>query len=126
MTLKKIATCTFLIAATTQAFQVSQPHTANMSISSSFVRPSSTSLYHGNMEQLEFKIFPDGRIEESVRGIKGGQCTKVTDEINVHLGKVVASTPTEEMFEEKVFLQETVTIDEENSSSSGWDGSSSW
>lgn len=121
MIFQKIVACISFLIVTTQAFQVLQPTINNRS---SLPLPSSTSLY-GGMEQLEFKIFPDGRIEESVRGIKGGQCHKVTDEINAHLGKVVATSPTEEMFEEKVFLQETVTIDEENNSSGGWE-SSSW
>lgn len=124
MMFRRITASISLIAAT-EAFQISQPVAIGGASSLAPSQPSSTSLYHGNMEQIEFKIFPDGRIEESVRGIKGGECHKVTDEINAHLGKVVATTPTEEMFEEKILIEETVSIDSEQKNS-GWDGASSW
>lgn len=88
-----------------------------------------TKLYDGNLEQIEFKIFPDGRIEETVRGIKGGNCHKVTEEINQSLGKVVDSKPTEEMYEQEIVIEQTVSIQNEDGSGSsggGWDGASSW
>jgi hypothetical protein len=84
------------------------------------------------MEQIEFKIFPDGRIEETVRGIKGGECHKVTETINKSLGKVVATAPTEEMFEQEVVIEETIKVQNGKASSSSgggdssWEGSSSW
>jgi Protein of unknown function (DUF2997) len=74
----------------------------------------------GAIERIEFKIYPDGRVEETVRGIKGNNCHKVTEKINEALGSVVASTPTEEMYEQSVIVTETISL------SNGWDGSSSW
>ena len=40
------------------------------------------------LQELEFIIYPDGRIEERVRGIKGVDCQSVTAEINKELGEV--------------------------------------
>ena len=73
----------------------------------------------GSLEQIEFKIHPDGRVEETVRGIKGNDCHKVTEDINQALGEVVSSEPTEEMFEQEV--SETLY----NTESNDWE-SSSW
>jgi hypothetical protein len=82
----------------------------------------STALRDGQIEQIEFKIYPDGRIEETVRGIKGGDCHKVTEEINNNLGKVTTSSPTEEMYEQEVIINQNVEVKND----SGWEGSSSW
>lgn len=105
---------------------------AIISSSNAFLSPSlrtssqtSTALNDGNLEQIEFKIFPDGRIEETVRGIKGGNCHKVTEEINQNLGKVVDSKPTEEMYEQEIVIEQTVEL-KNGDSSGGWDGASSW
>ena len=76
----------------------------------------------GGIEQIEFKIYPDGRVEETVRGIKGGNCHKVTEHINKALGKVVDTRPTEEMFEQEVEVENTLY----NRESSSWEDSSSW
>ena len=73
----------------------------------------------GAIEQIEFKIHPDGRVEEVVRGIKGNNCHKVTEKINEMLGEVVESRPTEEMFEQEITTEQTLY--------DSWDGSSqSW
>lgn len=103
------------------------------STANAFLSPSlrasnqSTRLHEGNIEQIEFKIFPDGRIEETVRGIKGGNCHKVTEEINKSLGKVVDSKPTEEMYEQEIVIEQTVKIqNEDGNNSGGWEGASSW
>jgi hypothetical protein len=53
------------------------------------------------LETLEFVIYPDGRVHEKVTGIVGSSCTKVTEEIEAALGRVVANTPTEEFFEQE-------------------------
>jgi len=80
----------------------------------------------GSIEQIEFKIYPDGRVEETVRGVKGGNCHTVTEKINEALGKVIASAPTEELYEQEVVIDQTLTQTEGTGSS--WDGStpSSW
>jgi len=78
----------------------------------------------GKLEQIEFKIHPDGRVEETVRGVKGNNCHKITEDINEQLGQVVASAPTEEMYEQVIVQDQTLYNSE--SSSGGWDGSSSW
>ena len=77
----------------------------------------------GALEQIEFKIHPDGRVEETVRGVKGSNCHEVTEKINEKLGEVVASSPTEEMYEQEVTVTETLY---NTDSSDDWDGSSSW
>lgn len=79
----------------------------------------------GNVEQIEFKIFPDGRVEETVRGIKGNNCHQVTESINEALGEVVASQPTEEMYEQELVVDQTVQ-NTNGETSSGWEGSSTW
>ena len=77
----------------------------------------------GGIEEIEFRIFPDGRVQEVVRGIKGKTCQEVTETINKQLGSVVDTAPTEEMFEEEVTIDQTIT---DNASDGGWEGSSSW
>ena len=76
----------------------------------------------GAIEQIEFKIFPDGRVEETVRGVKGNNCHKVTEKINESLGVVVDSSPTTEMFEQEVVINQEITLKD----GSDWEGSSSW
>jgi hypothetical protein len=76
----------------------------------------------GGIEQVEYKIFADGRVEETVRGIKGNNCHKVTDQISAKLGEVVATSPTEEMYEQEVVLEQTVKQTEGDS----WEGGSTW
>ena len=81
------------------------------------------------METIEFKLYPDGRVEETVRGVKGNNCHKVTEGINEMLGKVVASEPTEEAYEQELVVESTVTesvTDGSSGSGDSWEGSSSW
>lgn len=59
-----------------------------------------TPLY-GEVIQVKFRIHADGRVEESVHGVKGTDCQKVTEDLNEKLGTVLNTEPTEEMFEEK-------------------------
>merc|ERR1719506_299175 len=56
-------------------------------------------------QELEFTIYPDGRVEEKVLGVKGTDCQKVTEKINEALGEVYESKPTQEMFEQKVEVE---------------------
>ena len=55
-----------------------------------------SSLPHSNGEtvRVKFRIYPDGRVEETVSGIRGSDCTKVTEELNEKLGKVTQTKPT--------------------------------
>ena len=46
--------------------------------------------------RVKFRIYPDGRVEETVSGIRGSDCTKVTEELNEKLGKVTQTKPTED------------------------------
>ena len=82
----------------------------------------------GSVETIEFKIYSDGRVEEVVRGVKGNDCHKVTKEINEKLGKVIASEPTEEMYETKLTIDQTLTnkLGNDDGTDSSWEGSSSW
>ena len=50
---------------------------------------------------------------------------QVTEKINEALGEVVASEPTEEMFEQEVEVQETL-YQKDTSGGDNWEGSSSW
>lgn len=75
----------------------------------------------GGIEEIEFRIYPDGRVTEIVRGVKGKTCEDVTKAINKQLGNVVDSQPTEEMFEEEITIDQTL-----EQKDGGWDGASSW
>lgn len=77
----------------------------------------------GGIEEIEFRIYPDGRVQEIVRGVKGQNCEDITAAINEQLGNVVDSQPTEEMFETEVMVEQTL---ENKDGTGGWEGSSSW
>ena len=47
----------------------------------------------GNVE-ITFKIYPDGRVEETVKGVKGIACNKITEALNEKLGQVITTKPT--------------------------------
>jgi len=46
------------------------------------------------METLEFIIYPDGRVQETVTGIVGASCAEVTAAIEAQLGQVLTHEPT--------------------------------
>ncbi len=48
-------------------------------ISSRAYRSSSLNNDSGGIEEIEFRIYPDGRVTEVVRGVKGNNCEKVTE-----------------------------------------------
>jgi hypothetical protein len=79
-----------------------------------------------NIERIEYKIYPDGRVEQRVIGVKGSDCVKLTESVNQELGEVIMSEPTEEMFEQKVQLDQTLINTQNNGSGESWDGASSW
>lgn len=47
-------------------------------------------------------------MEETVRGVKGMNCEKVTESINNNLGQVVATRPTEELYEQEQKVEQTL------------------
>ena len=61
-------------------------------------------------------------------GVKGSDCQKITERINEALGEVISSQPTEEMFEQEIQIDQTLTNSNVENSGSGdsWDGASSW
>ena len=50
-------------------------------------------------ETLEFIIYPDGRVVETVKGIKGEQCTQLTAEIEDKLGNITYREDTDERYQ---------------------------
>ncbi|KAL3779732.1 hypothetical protein ACHAWO_011589 [Cyclotella atomus] len=75
----------------------------------------------GGIEEIEFTIYPDGRVVEVVRGVKGASCEKLTENIHKALGSVTYSEKTEEYFEQELVVDNTINI-----KAGEWDGSSSW
>ena len=73
------------------------------------------------MQELEFIIHADGRVEERVRGVKGVDCQSLTEVFNKALGEVYESKPTAEMYEQKV----EVEVNAEVQVSESW-GQTSW
>jgi hypothetical protein len=77
------------------------------------------------IETIEYTIYPDGRIEERVRGVKGDNCHKITDDIHQQLGEVIATQPTEEMYEQEIKVDQTLT-NSVGESGDSWTGGTSW
>ena len=63
------------------------------------------------METLEFIIYPDGRVQETVTGIIGNSCAEVTKAIEEKLGYVTTVQPTSDYF-----AQQNAQINEASSS----------
>lgn len=105
-----------VLALSAQAFQ---PHSAFTRSRSSLMMSDT-----GSVEVIEFKIYPDGRVEETVRGIKGNNCHKVTEAINEALGMVIDTAPTEEMYEQALVIDQTISLTQ--GSNGDWEGSTSW
>lgn len=55
-----------------------------------------------SMETLEFIIYPDGRVKETVTGIVGASCQEVTAAIEAQLGRVVSQEKSSEHFSSEV------------------------
>ncbi|GAB4530804.1 MAG: DUF2997 domain-containing protein [Pleurocapsa sp.] len=60
------------------------------------------------METLEFIIYPDGRVKETVTGIVGASCQEVTAAIEAQLGVVVSQETTSDYYAQSVNQSETV------------------
>lgn len=54
------------------------------------------------METLEFIIYPDGRVKETVTGIVGSSCQEVTAAIEEQLGVVVTQKQTSDYYAHQV------------------------
>ena len=50
------------------------------------------------METLEFIIYPDGRVKETVTGIVGSSCQEVTAAIEKQLGVVIDQKQTSDYY----------------------------
>jgi Protein of unknown function (DUF2997) len=59
------------------------------------------------LETLEFVIYPDGRVQETVTGIIGASCAEVTALIEAQLGQVTSFQQTSEYFSAQNSLQNT-------------------
>jgi hypothetical protein len=53
------------------------------------------------METLEFIIYPDGRVKETVTGIVGASCAEVTAAIEAQLGTVVSQQTTSDYYAQR-------------------------
>ncbi len=60
------------------------------------------------METLEFIIYPDGRVKETVTGIVGSSCEEVTAAIEKQLGIVVNQQQTAEYYAQEQVQSTTV------------------
>ena len=60
------------------------------------------------METLEFIIYPDGRVRETVTGIVGSSCQEVTAAIEAQLGVVISQSQTADYYASNTSQSETV------------------
>lgn len=70
------------------------------------------------METLEFIIYPDGRVVETVTGITGKSCAEVTAAIEAQLGRVVSQSKTSDYYAQAQGVHEQVST--ENRTFSQW------
>ncbi|MCY4054972.1 MAG: DUF2997 domain-containing protein [Cyanobacteria bacterium MAG CAR4_bin_6] len=50
------------------------------------------------LQTIRFRIRPDGRVEEQVKGLKGASCQNLTAALEARLGAVISSAPTEDHY----------------------------
>lgn len=65
------------------------------------------------METLEFIIYPDGRVKETVTGIVGSSCQEVTAAIEQQLGVVIDQKQTSEYYAQNQ-AQSVTTVAQSN------------
>lgn len=70
------------------------------------------------METLEFIIYPDGRVKETVTGIVGSSCQEVTAAIEAQLGVVVDQKTTSDYYNQNQATQSATVASQ--SSYSSW------
>ncbi len=61
------------------------------------------------METLEFIIYSDGHVQETVTGIMGISCAEVTAAIEAQLGQVLSQEVTSEYFAQTIEQSATAT-----------------
>jgi hypothetical protein len=54
------------------------------------------------MQEIEFILHPDGRIEERVTGIQGKDCVVLTQALEEKLGVVKHAQPTQDFYQTQV------------------------
>ena len=69
------------------------------------------------METLEFIIYPDGRVKETVTGIIGSSCQEVTAAIEKQLGVVIDQKQTADYYAHRKVQSNTAI---EQNSYSAW------
>ncbi len=67
------------------------------------------------METLEFIIYPDGRVKETVTGIVGASCQEVTAAIEAQLGVVVDQKQTSDYYAQNTNQSTTVATQSNHS-----------
>ncbi|HEY9767783.1 MAG TPA: DUF2997 domain-containing protein [Coleofasciculaceae cyanobacterium] len=65
------------------------------------------------METLEFIIYPDGRVKETVTGIVGSSCQEVTTAIEQQLGVVIDQKQTSDYYAQNQ-TQSVTTVAQSN------------
>ena len=60
-------------------------------------------------QTIRYRIRPDGRVEETVEGLAGAACERLTESIEARLGTVQQRQPTAEAYQPVVDLQGQVS-----------------
>ncbi len=58
---------------------------------------------------IRYRIRPDGRVEETVEGLSGSACERLTERIEARLGMVQQRQPTAEAFQSAAQTAEVAT-----------------
>lgn len=76
----------------------------------------------GQMEEIEFIIYSDGRVEETVRGVKGRACNELTEAVNQKLGVVTHTEETSEAYEQRAEVGNEATqgLDDQGGGMPSW------
>ena len=82
--------------------------------------PSVVLWFARSMETLEFIIYPDGRVQETVTGVVGNSCAEVTAAIEEQLGVVINQQSTSEYFASQVREQSGIVNSNSQTAYSDW------
>ena len=61
-------------------------------------------------QTIRYRIRPDGRVEETVEGLSGSACERLTERIEARLGTVQQRQPTAEAFQSATQAAELATM----------------